>query len=50
MYVYIYIYICVGNTDSIHHLPEVIVETAAVPELRQRLLYTTPSGWWVVLV
>ena len=59
--VFAYIYICnaikinynnnqennAGKRDSIHHhLPEVIVETATVPELRQKLLYTTPSGWW----
>ena len=36
-----------GKRDSIHrHLLEVISETATVPELRQKLLYTTPSGWW----
>ena len=35
----------VGKRDSIHLL-EVIFETATVPELRQQLLYTTPSGWW----
>ena len=36
-----------GKTDSIHHrLLEGTFETANVPELRQKLLYTTPSGWW----
>ena len=36
-----------GKTDSIHHeLLEAIHETATVLELRQTLLYTTPSGWW----
>ena len=36
-----------GKRDSIrHHLLEVTFETATVPELRQKLLYTTPSGWW----
>ena len=36
-----------GKRDSIHHhLLEVIFETATVPELRQTILYTTPSGWW----
>ena len=36
-----------GKRDSIHHhLLEVIFETATVPESRQKLLYTTPSGWW----
>ena len=29
-----------------HHLLEAISETANVLELRQKLLYTTPSGWW----
>ena len=33
--------------DSIHHhLQEVTCETATVLEWRQKLLYTTPSGWW----
>ena len=37
----------VGKRDSIlHHLLETISETASVLELRQKLLYTTPSGWW----
>ena len=37
----------VGKRDSIHHhLLKVTLETATVPELRQKLLYTTPSGWW----
>ena len=36
-----------GKRDSIHHhLPDAISETANVLELRQKLLYTTPSGWW----
>ena len=35
-----------GKRDSInHHLLEVTFETETVPELRQKLLYTTPSGW-----
>ena len=35
-----------GKRESIHrHLLEVICETATVPELRQKLLYTTPPGW-----
>ena len=29
-----------------HHLLEVIVRTATVLELRQKLLYTTHSVWW----
>ena len=29
-----------------HHLLEVTSETVTVPELRQKLLYTNPSGWW----
>ena len=38
---------CVGKGDSIHHhLLEAVSETANVLELRQKLLYTTPSGWW----
>ena len=45
---YIYIYRSCGKRDSIHnHLLEVTFETATVLELRQTLLYTTPSGrWW----
>ena len=36
-----------GKTDSIHHhLLDVNLEIATVPELRQKLLYTTLSGWW----
>ena len=36
-----------GKRDSVHHhLLEAISETANVPELRQKLLYTTPSGCW----
>ena len=36
-----------GKRDSIHHhLLEAISETAKVLELRQKFLYTTPSGWW----
>ena len=36
-----------GKRDSIHrHLLEAVSETANVLELRQKLLYTTPSGWW----
>ena len=37
-----------GKKDSIHHhlLLEVPFETAIVLELRQKPLYTTPSGWW----
>ena len=57
IYIYIYIYIHPsegtkggfnnGKRDSLHHhLLEVMFETATVPELRQTLLYTTPSGWW----
>ena len=39
--------IYLSTRDSIdHHLLEVICETATVPELRQKLLYATPSGWW----
>ena len=35
------------KSDSIHHhLLEVTCETANVLELKQKLLYTTPSGWW----
>ena len=49
--IYIYIYICtyiiLGKTDSIHHHHlKGNFETATVPELRQKPLYTTPSGWW----
>ena len=37
----------IGKRDSIHHhLLEVSFETATVPELKQKLLSTTPSGWW----
>ena len=37
----------IGKRDSIHHhLLEVTFETANVLGLRQKLLYTTPSGWW----
>ena len=32
--------------NSIHHLLDAISETANVQELRQKLLHTTPSGWW----
>ena len=36
-----------GKRDSIHHhLLEATSETANVLELRQKLLYTTLSGWW----
>ena len=36
-----------GKRDSIHHhLLETISETANVLELKQKLLYTIPSGWW----
>ena len=36
-----------GKTDSIHHHHlKGNFETATVPELRQKPLYTTPSGWW----
>ena len=36
-----------GKRASIHRHPlEAISETATVLELRQRILYTTPSGWW----
>ena len=39
-----------GKRDSIHHhLLEAIPETANVLELRQKLLYTTPSGWWLCI-
>ena len=39
--------------DSTHHnLPDFIFETATVLELRQQLVYTTPSGsgwlWWCI--
>ena len=38
-----------GKRDPIHHhLLETISEAANVLELRQKLLYTTPSGWWKV--
>ena len=38
-------YTILGKTDSIHHqLLEGTFETANVLELRQKLLYTTPSG------
>ena len=39
-----------GKRDSIHHhLLEAVSESANVPELRQKLLYTTPSGlWWCI--
>ena len=55
VYIYIYIYIYTkggaggtaydsGKRDSMHHhLLEVAVERQ---KLRQKLLYTTPSGWW----
>ena len=37
----------IGKRDSIHHhLLEAVSETANVLESRQKLLYTTPSGWW----
>ena len=37
-----------GKRDSIHHhLPEANSEAANVQELSQKLLYTTPFGWWV---
>ena len=37
----------IGKTDSIHHHHlKGNFETATVPELRQKPLYTTPSGWW----
>ena len=37
----------IGKRDSMHHpLLETVSETASVLELRQRLLYTTPYGWW----
>ena len=29
-----------------HHLPEVIFETATALELRRKLPYISPSGWW----
>ena len=36
-----------GRRDSRHHhLLEAMSGTANVLALRQRLLYTTPSGWW----
>ena len=36
-----------GKKDSIHHhLLEAVSKTANVLELRQKLLYTTPSRWW----
>ena len=36
-----------GKRDSIHHhLLETVSKTANVLELRQKLPYTTPSGWW----
>ena len=35
-----------GREILYHHLLEAISETATVLELRQQLLYTTPSGWW----
>ena len=36
-----------GKRDPVHHrLLETISETATVLELKQQLLYTTPSGWW----
>ena len=35
-----------GRRDSMHHLLEVIFEAETVPDLRQKPLYTTPSGWW----
>ena len=52
IHVYIYIYIFNSCTYMYiytykhHHLLQVTFETASVPELRQKLLYTTPSGWW----
>ena len=33
-----------GKRDSIHH--RLIEEILRLSELRQRHLYTTPSGWW----
>ncbi len=38
----------IGKTDSIHHHHHLKgdFETATVLELRQKPLYTTPSGWW----
>ena len=44
MCIYIYIYIYCFSIR--HHLLEAISETANVLELRQKLLYTTPSEWW----
>ena len=36
-----------GKRDSLHHhLLEAVSETANGLELRQKLLYTTPSEWW----
>ena len=36
-----------GKRDSIHHhLLEAMYEATYMLELRQKLLYTTPSGWW----
>ena len=36
-----------GKRHSVHHhLLEVTFETATVLEMRQKLLYTTPSWWW----
>ena len=44
---HVHIRCIIGKRDSIHHhLLEVTFGTATVSELRQRLLYTTPSGWW----
>ena len=45
--VIITISIITGKRDSTHHqLLEAISESGNMLELRQRLLYTTPSGWW----
>ena len=29
-----------------HHLLDTMFEADTVPDLRQKPLYTTPSGWW----
>ena len=44
---FVFMVFAFGKRDSLHHhLLEAVSETANVLELRQKLLYTTPSGWW----
>ena len=38
--------VIVGREILYHHHLEATFETATATELRQKTLYTTPSGWW----